>query len=388
MLKCIDLMLNRGVFKISSILLFTLALLLGSVSVPFLSQAGADTPLDFIKQVKQEGQASYSQNLTVSDTSKPVIFRIYVYNPTSTEYTNGLLRDEFPFDQAGSVKNRAIISADQVQPMFSDSFVNLPAGKKLIYRIGSSRVYGYNDSVGTAIPDVNGLSPMITPQGLKINKIRGGDEQFKHWYVFFADIVNEDVPTPKPASSMEMKKEVNNSTQNTGFVESVTANKGDTLEFRIWVHNKVVGSEAEGVVVKDALPIAEGQTFVNKALVSGSNFNTIEDTANVHTPFVGRLEYISGTTRTFVHADKSDGLLVTDENGQSKLFTSGVEIGQVKGCFEFERFITFKVKVIKPEVLGPTPPPVLPVTGPGAGLILLLGTIPAGFALRALKRKI
>ncbi|OGY26108.1 MAG: hypothetical protein A2Z11_04370 [Candidatus Woykebacteria bacterium RBG_16_43_9] len=386
-------MKNRTVLKTLSILSFSAAFLLASVSVPFLGSAGADTQIDFIKQVKQEGDASYTQNLTVTDNSKPVIFRIYVYNPTDTTYTNGLLRDEFPFDQTGTVKNRTLLSSDQTPLYFSDAFINLPADKKLIYRAGSSRVYGYNDSVGTEIPDVNGLSPLITPQGLKINQIRGGEVQFKHWYVFYADIVDSSVPTPKPAPSMETAKKVNNITQNSGFTDSVSANKGDILEYRIWVHNKVVGSEAEDVVVKDALPIAENTKFVNKAFVSGSNFDTLTDTATVTTSFLARLEYIPGTTRTFVHADKSDGVLVADVSGQSKLFTSGVSLDTIKGCFEFERFVTFKVKVIKPQVLEVPPkeqPPVttLPDTGPGAAAILILGSVPAGLAIRALRRKI
>src|SRR4030043_459599 len=381
-------MLTQKILKVSSIVAFSLAFMLGSVSVPFLGKAGADSQIDFIKQAKQEGIGSYTQDLIISDSSKPVIFRIYVYNPTETTYINGLLRDEFPFDQTGNVKNRAILDTDQTVSMYSDSNISLPAGKKLIYRAGSTRVYGYQDSVGVAIPDVNGLSPLITPQGMKINKIDGGESIHKHWYVFYADIVDASVPTPRPAVSMETKKEVNNITQNTGFSESVNANAGDILEYRIMVHNKPVGSVAENVIVKDALPTAEAKSFTNRAFVLGDNFSTLSDTAIVNTPFVGRLEYIPGTTKTFVHADTSGGVLVADVNGQSKLFTSsGVSLGNIKGCFEFERFITFKVKVVKPEVL-PTPTPELPNTGPGAGLLLLLGSVPAGYAVLFLKRKI
>lgn len=382
-------MFTRTVLKTISIFSFTLAFLLGSVGVPFLGNAGAGSQIDFIKQVKQEGDSDYKSEITVTDTTKPIIFRIYVYNPSNTDYTNAVLRDEFPFDQTGDVKNRALLDTDQTPLFFSDAFINLPAGKKLIYRAGSTQVFGPTGP-GTDIPDVNGLSPLITPAGLKINQIRGGDLQFRHWYVFYADVVDTSVPTPKPAPSMEMKKEVSNITGNTGFMDSVTASKGDILEFRIWVHNKVVGSEAKGVLVKDELPIEEGQTFINKAFVSGSNFTTLTDTANVHTSFVGRLEYIPGTTRTFVHADKTDGMLIADENGKSKLFTSGVSLDTMKGCFEFERFVTFRVKVIKPEVKEiKEVPPVLPVTGPGtAGLLLLLGSIPTGWALRALRKKI
>jgi hypothetical protein len=375
-------MFNRTVLKTISIFSFTLAFLLGSVGVPFLSNADADAQIDFIKQVKQEGDSDYKSDITVTDSSKPLIFRIYVYNPTDTTYTSGLLRDEFPFDQTGNVKNRALLDTDQTPLYFSDTQINLPADKKLIYRANSTKVYGYQDSVGTAIPDVNGLSALITPQGLKINQIRGGDVQFKHWYVFYADIVNADVPTPKPAPSMEMKKEVRNLTTNSGYEESVSASKGDTLEFRIWAHNKVVGSEGKNVIVKDSFPISEGQVFENKAFVSGSNFNTITDSANVTTPYLARLEYIPGTTRTFVHADSGDGTLVTDVNGQSKLFTSGVSLSTVKGCFEFERFVTFKAKVIKPEVKKLPPITQLPDTGPSAGVIFLLGSVPAGIVLR------
>ena len=186
-----------------------------------------------------------------------------------------------------------------------------------------------------------------------------------------------------------MKKEVNNTTQNTGFVNSVTANDSDVLEFRIWVHNKIVGSIAKDLVVKDKFPIKEGQVFVNEATVSGSNFTTISDKAIVTTEFFGRLEYIPGTTRVFGHADDTDGELVADVNGKSKLFGNGVKFAEMKGCFEFERFVIFQAKVIKPEVLGPPPPTKLPDTGPGtAGMILLFGSVPAGIAFRFLRRTI
>ena len=383
-------MITRSFLKTASIFSFSLAFLLSSVTIPFLSRAGADAQIEFTKQVKQEGDADYKSDITITDTSKPVIFRIYVFNPTPTTYTGGLLRDEFPFDQTGSVKNRSLLDTDQTPLVVSEARINLPVNKKLIYREGSSRVFSFNDTEGVAIPDINGLSPLITPHGLRINKIRGGDTQFQHWYVFQADIVSSSVPTPKPDPSAEMKKEVNNITQNTGFMESVSANKGDVLEFRIWVHNGIVGSTAEDVIVKDFLPITEGKSFVNKAFVSGDNFDALSASASVSTSFLARLEYIPGTTRTFVHADKSDGELISDINGQSRLFSKGVSLEDIKGCFEFERFITFQVKVIKPEVLAAKTGAVstLPDTGPGLGLIALFGSIPAGLALRKFKKKI
>jgi uncharacterized repeat protein (TIGR01451 family) len=379
-------MLNN-LLKTVSIFAFAGTFLLGSVASPFFGSVGADTPIDFIKQVKQEGQSTYVQNLSVTDTTKPLIFRIYVHNPTTTTYTNGLLRDEFPFDQTGNIKNRALLNSDQTPLLYSEAFINLPSGKKINYRANSSRVYGFNDSVGTAIPDVNGQSPLITPQGLKINKILGGEDIHKHWYVFYADIVDVSTPTPKPAPSMEGKKEVRNVTQNSGYADSVSANAGDILEYRIWVHNKVVGSEATNVVVTDAFPTAEGQSFFNKATISGSNITPLTVTAIVNTAFVGRLEYIVGSTKTFVHADKSAGVAVADVNGKSALFGNGIALGGVKGCFEFERFVTFRAKVIKPEVLV-TPPTELPDTGPTAGLIVLASTVPAGLILRKLKNSL
>ncbi|HEX7456580.1 MAG TPA: hypothetical protein VF303_03890 [Candidatus Nanoarchaeia archaeon] len=382
-------MITRTALKTASIFTFALAFLLGSVALPFINSAGADAQIDFIKEVKQEGDSAYKSEITLTDTSKPVIFRIYVYNPTDTTYTEGLLRDEFPFDQTGSVKNRALLKTSHTPLYHSDAMINLPEGKKLVYRAGSTQVFGYN-MPGTAIPDVNGVSPLITPKGMTINKIRGGDKQYKHWYVFYADIVDEEVPTPKPEPGMDTEKVVNNITENTGYDDSVTASKGDILEFRIWAHNNITGSEAENVVVKDDLPIAEGEKFVNKAFVSGSNFDTLTDTATVTTSFLGRLEYIPGTTRTYVHADDSGGKLVPDEAGQSKLFTSGVSLGTIDGCFEFERFVTFRVKVIKPEVLVEAQPLIkqLPDTGPGLGLVLLFAGMPAGLVLRTLRRKI
>src|SRR4030066_1380389 len=131
-------MIIRSFLKTASIFTFSLAFLLGSVTVPFLSRAGADAQIEFTKQVKQEGDADYKSDITVTDTSKPVIFRIYVFNPTPTTYTGGLLRDEFPFDQTGNVKNRALLDTDQTVSMYSDSNISLPAGKKLIYRAGST----------------------------------------------------------------------------------------------------------------------------------------------------------------------------------------------------------------------------------------------------------
>ena len=117
-------------------------------------------------------------------------------------------------------------------------------------------------------------------------------------------------------------------------------------------------------------------------------FDTLTASATVNTGFLARLEYIAGTTRTFVHADKSEGNLVADVNGQSKLFGSGVSLDSINGCFEFERFVTFRVKVIKPEVLEEPSVTTLPDTGPGFGLILLFGSVPAGIAIRKLRNVI
>src|SRR4030065_982082 len=132
-------MITRTFLKTISIASFTFAFLLGSVAVPFLSRVGADSQIEFTKQVKQEGDADYKSDITITDTSKPVIFRIYVFNPTDTIYTGGLLRDEFPFDQTGNVKNRALLDTDQIPRVISQAKVNLTANKKLIYREGSSR---------------------------------------------------------------------------------------------------------------------------------------------------------------------------------------------------------------------------------------------------------
>jgi uncharacterized repeat protein (TIGR01451 family) len=176
-------------------------------------------------------------------------------------------------------------------------------------------------------------------------------------------------------------------TQNGAFVDPTSAKAGDTLIYRVRIHNP---GEAclSNVQVKAILPSAAGTS--NKSTITvwadAATTNFISDTATVNLSDNQTISYVSGTTQLL----DNNGVLSTLPE---TIFTSGVNIGGVCVSTNNERFVQFQAKVNTPTPVTPvtptttttttTHPTTLPNTGAGDVLGIFAGASAAGTAAHA-----
>ena len=379
--------------RIVSSTLISLGLVAGSLAAPIihLNKVSAANPIDFAKEVKVSGTswpAALSQSASPS-ASDTLIFRIYVYNPNpGTTVHNARLVDTLSTG-SGTVTNTATFTSTEISYTSSTNVV-IPAGKRLNYVQGSTRVYAYNDSVGVQIPDTNGVGPLFAGSGINIGDIPGDDPSgpsgnAKHWYVYQANLVDASTPVIEPAPRMDFTQNVANVTTNSAFANSLTMSDGQTAVFKIWVHNGVTGSVARGEVVKVVLQTAQGTGHTSTATLSTSNAGSFSVTSTLNTATSLGLKYVAGSTKIINH--NGNVTAVADVGGTSPLFTAaGLSLGDQQGCFEFEKFVTFQVTTTS--VLAASAPvaSTLPNTGPESLPILIFSAmVPAGAMIRRIR---
>ena len=139
---------------------------------------------------------------------------------------------------------------------------------------------------------------------------------------------------------------IKNLTKNTAFADPAFADKCETLQYKIRLHNPgpgVVGN----VNVKVTLPSEATTRNVSTATITGENAQpaTTSDTATLNISTSQKVSYVSGSTE----------LLDTTSNHLSNLpdtiTTTGVNVGDVGVSLEKIEFVQFKAKID-----CPTPP--------------------------------
>lgn len=131
-------------------------------------------------------------------------------------------------------------------------------------------------------------------------------------------------------------------TQNGSFVDPTSANAGDTLLYRVRIHNP---GEAclTNVRLKAILPSTTGTT--NKSTITvwadTATTNYVTDTATVNLSSSQTINYVPGTTQLL----NNSGVIQTLPD---TIFTSGVNIGGVCVSTNNERFVQFEATVSKP----------------------------------------
>ncbi len=127
------------------------------------------------------------------------------------------------------------------------------------------------------------------------------------------------------------------------------------VEMKIYIHNNADSSlnstpgnpgVAKNVNVRATLPDGSAQAQQATAYIKADNANPTEiyDTIDVTGANNGyfELDYIEGSAKMFDHNTNQTTAL------SDTLVTTGVNIGDQKGCFEYVREVTFRVKVKMP----------------------------------------
>jgi uncharacterized repeat protein (TIGR01451 family) len=176
---------------------------------------------------------------------------------------------------------------------------------------------------------------------------------------------------------------VKNVTKNVDFSDPANATCGDTVQFKVRIHNP--GPDAlTNVNVKATMPAGSATSHSSTVTVSAENANpnSRTDTAGVNLDKAGKLSYVNGSTELL---DANNSKLSTFGD---TIFTSGVTIESVGVSTEQKRFVQFQAKVncdtttttttenkpeAKPQVKSTTAPAVIAATGPASTIATMTG---------------
>jgi uncharacterized repeat protein (TIGR01451 family) len=157
-----------------------------------------------------------------------------------------------------------------------------------------------------------------------------------------------------------------NLTRGTGYVSAgINASEGDIIRLRMYVHNGTVDypeNEAHNVMVHASVPNTRGSaTITAEAWANNADrITSAQKGGNVSVNMGSNeyLEYVSGSTQVY---ERSHAVI---PGGSDSVVGSGMSLGNMRGCFEFLRQVTFEVRVKRD---APTPPPApTPVPPPPA----------------------
>lgn len=285
------------------------------------------TQLDFVIRGRGSADQEYRTEVELGAQDSSVTFRVYLY-PSDT-LDNGNLAVEL--NQEGEkLQARAVFWSDQTHPVYSDAVVHMPVGKKLVYRKMSTRAFGYKDSVGIPISDVNLVSP-LTCGPLRLNYVPGGKETYKQWYVFQMDVVDQDRAEAEVPPSLEMRVEAANISTGSEYIEeSLRADIGDEIAFRMYVHNRIVGTTAEQLRARIDMS-HQPQGVVLSGVVTGSTGISLREDMRIDIPSDAWLEYRRDSSTLYSSATRIEES-IPDVNGESMLLKQGYYIGDLREC--------------------------------------------------------
>jgi uncharacterized repeat protein (TIGR01451 family) len=138
---------------------------------------------------------------------------------------------------------------------------------------------------------------------------------------------------------------VKNVTQNSAFADPATGTCGDTMQFRVRIHNPGP-EEINNVHVAATLPATESKSHSSTVTVSASDApDVITDTAGVNLDKAGKLNYVSGSTDLL---DPNGNKLQTLSDG---IVAGGVNLPTAIGVSNNQmRLVQFSAKVSCPDV--------------------------------------
>ncbi|MBU1102397.1 DUF11 domain-containing protein [Patescibacteria group bacterium] len=148
--------------------------------------------------------------------------------------------------------------------------------------------------------------------------------------------------------------DVKNETKGTDWNFPVSADQGDTLVFYLYYHNGIVNTMANNTTLKATLPsgvsqqhIVTGYLWADNA-TNASPSNPLTQTVQVNISSSQSLQYVAGSAKWF--PDQGDWRFdaptpFPSGQNENQLFSTGINIGSIEGCWEFSGAIVFKAKV-------------------------------------------
>jgi len=140
-------------------------------------------------------------------------------------------------------------------------------------------------------------------------------------------------------------------TQDTAWIDPVSANIGDRIAVLFYYHNGVVDSVAHHTSLRVDIPVNNGTSFNLKSYLWSQETQAVTDTVvngqivgksglTINLPSSGRLEYVAGSSKWFPN-NSTTGQSVPD----AIVSVSGLDIGDIQGCWQYAGFVSFLIDV-------------------------------------------
>src|SRR3989344_3298144 len=183
--------------------------------------------------------------------------------------------------------------------------------------------------------------------------VKAAGPQFNIFPIAFSPTLNHDMPL---IDAKNITQGIGYSTSQSDHDNGVPAAAGDIIEFSIYYHNGVPNTDANvannALVRASVIPVGGTAAMSHQfgATISASNAAAVTASSrggdmvvNIQGGQALPLSYIPGST--VLYKDRGSASPPAPQTMPDSIFDSGVNIGSVRGCFEFHGFVNFRVRI-------------------------------------------
>lgn len=342
-----------------------------------------------------------------ANASDEVDVRIYYHNAViDTTATNTKVKLSIPTDLANQHVINGSIGADNA-PTVTGSIVdgqevgphgltiNSDGPTNLEFVPGSVRWFPNgidysNNANAVALPNGQNGDGIVTASGINIGNINGC------WQFLGNILVKVKVKgTSISKATLQISKDVRRGSTSDDFIQRVSANPGNQLEYRLTIRNLDGQVSAKDLTVKDTLPAGEGYVGPTILHLSNGATSTLPDGIVLGNGIVvvselKPLETIQITFKVITDNTIKDGVCLTNSVTTSSITAKDLVTATASACF----IVPTPSPTPKPTPTAtpvptpfptpkPTPTPTLPKTGPELDYLFVSGA--GGLGLTSLR---
>jgi uncharacterized repeat protein (TIGR01451 family) len=151
----------------------------------------------------------------------------------------------------------------------------------------------------------------------------------------------------------------NITTNQSGYSDPVNGKAGDEIQVALYYHNTVPGSVAENTRVRVQLPTGYNTSNVLTATLSADNADTVTGTVvngvetgrpnfTILSTAATKVSLVAGSVKWYpeaIEATPTNNVTLPGGQNGNNLVTSGLNIGDIEGCYQHSGFIVFRVKL-------------------------------------------
>lgn len=355
--------------KIISII--SVALLLSAVVAPILAHADGSPQFNYmtadfktLNVANKTTSTGWQDNSVSASAGDSLAFQVYYHNGVINSVAhNTRIRLNFPTSNQSAINVSVSLGADNAAAITDNVAVNVSSAQKLVVDTTSIKWYPNRSATPTIVP--------ATTSGAGYVELNMGDIQgcweYQGYVTFTASLITSVTPAISPQFNIFTPYvhtqtynrdyyllDVKNDTKGTVWGFPASADAGDTLTFYMYYHNGIVGSTATNTTLKVALPSASATSQSVTASLWSDNAtnataaNPMTQSVPITLSSAQKLDYVVGSAKWYPNQTNwTTSSAVSFPGGQSsgQLFTSGINIGSINGCWEYSGAVVFQVKV-------------------------------------------